>query len=136
MTTEEQLLDEIDKMMDRAVDRIFELSQQNLIDDGRVDTGTMLKTANVNRLRLDKEIVYPAEYSDIIEFGRHPGTYPPIDPLIRWVRRKLEVKDDKAARRIAFAIANSIKKRGIEGTNFMQRAINQGLQEFNLGGAI
>ncbi|MCB7129474.1 MAG: hypothetical protein J3T61_08055, partial [Candidatus Brocadiales bacterium] len=46
--------------------------------------------------------------------GRHP--FPPTrqgSPLRRWVRRRLGIQDDKEAGRVAFAIAKSIKRRGL-----------------------
>ena len=46
--------------------------------------------------------------------GRHP--FPPTrqgSPLRRWVRRRLGIQDDKEAGRVAFAIARSIKRRGL-----------------------
>jgi hypothetical protein len=46
--------------------------------------------------------------------SRHP--FPPTrqgSPLRRWVRRRLGIQDDKEAGRVAFAIARSIKQRGL-----------------------
>ncbi len=123
---------EVDKLMDDYVDEVFRLSQEKLIAMGKIDTGTMLKTANVNRKFLEKEIVYPAVWSDIIEFGRAPGTMPPVDALINWVRRKLNVKSEKEARRIAFAIAIAIKQRGLEPFPYIQPSILQANAKFGL----
>lgn len=129
---EDVILEEIDKEMNLFIDRVFELSQQRLVDDGKIDTGTMFKTANINREFLEKEIVYPALYADIIEFGRHPGSMPPVEPLVKWVKRKLGITNDKKALNIAWGIAVEMKKRGLEGTFFLQQSIDQATSELNL----
>lgn len=129
---EQIVLQEINKMMDEFVDRIFELSQRALIDDGKIDTGTMFKTANVNRQFLDKEIVYPALYSDVIEYGREPGQMPPPKALENWVRRKLGVKGENEIKRVSFAIAQKIKERGTDPSYFMRNSITKARAEFNL----
>jgi len=128
----EVVLKEIDKEMDNFIDRVFELSQRTLIDEGKIDTGTMLKTANVNRKFLEKEIVYPALYSDVIEYGRNPGTMPPPMALNKWVRRKLNVSNETEIRNISFAIATAIKNRGIEPLQFLRNSIDKARGEFNL----
>ena len=65
---EDVVLNEINNVMDKVVDRIFQLSQERLIEDNKIDTGTLLKTANVNRKFLDKEITYFFSYSVIFSF--------------------------------------------------------------------
>ena len=126
------ILEEIDKEMDKFADRIFELSQQRLVDDGKIDTATMFKTANINRKFLEKTIVYPALYSDIINYGRHPGSMPPVEPLIKWVSRKLGITDIKKAKNVAWSIAIEIKRRGLEGTFFLDQSIDQATAELKL----
>lgn len=129
---EEVILEEINKVMDDFIDRIFELSQENLIEDGKIDTGTMLKTANVKRKFLDKEIIYPVIYAESIEYGRVPGTMPPSSALEKWVRRKLGLSNELQIKRTAFAIAKAIKKRGTQPTYFLRRAIAKAKAEFDL----
>ena len=123
VSEERQLLEELDKKMDVIVDAIFAQSQQNLIRINKVDTGNLLKIANINRKFLEKEIVYPAPYADSVEFGRAPGSMPPSRSLEKWVRRKLGVKDKKV-KGVAFAIARSIEKRGMAQAKFLQPAID------------
>jgi len=129
---EQVVLEEINKVMDNFIDRIFELSQENLIEDGKIDTGTMFKTANVKRKFLHKEIIYPALYAESIEYGRVPGTMPPSQALEKWVRRKLGLTNEVQIRRAAFAIAKAIKKRGTQPTYFLRRAISKARAEFDL----
>jgi hypothetical protein len=126
------ILDEIDAKMTEFALRVFSLSQQNLIDDGKVDTGGLLQTGNVSIGNyLHKTIVYPAIYADVVNSGRNPGTTPPpASALHDWVRRKLGVRDEKEVKQISYAISKSIGERGIAPTFFFDNAVNQAVGEF------
>lgn len=134
-TAEQQVLQIVDEHLNDFIDRVFQLSQENLVEDNKIDTSNLLRTGNVNKQFLKKEIVYPAPYADDVEFGRTPGTMPPPDALIRWVQRKLGIGDEKEARRVAFAVALSIKRRGIQAVFYLDRAFKQAKREFGLKGA-
>jgi hypothetical protein len=60
-------------------------------------------------------------YAAIIEFGRRWGRRPPIEPLAQWAMRKLGLTA-KEARSAAFAIANSMAKKGIPGKHVIQNS--------------
>jgi hypothetical protein len=125
-------LSEIDALMDEIVDKVFEKTQQNLVDDGKIDTGTLIQTGNINREFLYKQIVYPAEHASVVNYGREAGaTPPPVAPLITWVRRKLSVKNDKEAKSIAFAISKAIHQRGIVPTFFVENAVEEVIREYD-----
>lgn len=68
----------------------------------------------------------PAKYADVVERGRRAGR--PMPPsgvgsgLWLWVRRKLRVPEGEA-RGVAFVIARSIKKEGIEGKHMFRDAL-------------
>lgn len=62
------------------------------------------------------------EHVQFAKYGRGPGKQPPIDPLIKWVKRVGIVKNDKEARGTAFAIAKSIAKKGTK--NYVPNAPN------------
>lgn len=128
---EDVVLQEIDKLMDNFANRVFQISQEKLVNDGKIDTGTLMKTANVERSFLRKKIVYPAKYASDVEFGRTAGTMPPVEPLQKWARRKLGV-DEKKAKGLGWAIAVTIKKRGVLPSPFLQPAIEQAKAEFGL----
>ncbi len=115
-------LDAMDEFMDNIVDEIFAKSQENLVRDGKVDTANLLKSGNVNRRYLEKEIVYTAPHAEAVEFGRSPGIMPPPDALIKWCERKLGV-NPKEAKNVAFAVALAIKQRGIEPSPYLRPAI-------------
>ena len=127
---EDVILQEIDKELDTFIDTVFSRSQQRLIDEGKVDTANLLKSGNVTRKFLEKQITYSAPYSDVIEYGRFPGSMPPPEALEKWVRRKLGVRNEKEVKRVAFTIAMAIKKRGMDGTFFLTQSLDQTELEF------
>ena len=63
----------VNEIMDDIIDRIFELSQERLIEDKKIENGTLMKTDNVNRRFLEKEIVYKNLYDEFVELGRNKG---------------------------------------------------------------
>lgn len=123
---EQEIMQEMDAWMDDFADRVFELSQKNLVLEGKIDTGNLLKTGNLNRQFLKKEIVYSAQYAINVHDGRARGTMPPVEPLIKWARRKLGAENPRAA---GWAIAMSIKERGIQPTPFLLNALQQAKAE-------
>ena len=126
------ILDEVDKLMEEIADKCFELTQNNLVDDGKIDTGALLQTANINKEYLYKQIVYPAEYAEVVNYGRTAGaTPPPVAPILKWVKRKLGVTNDKEAQSLAFAICKSISQRGIMPTFFIERAVDEVTNEYS-----
>ena len=123
---------EFNDKLQEITDFIFTTSQENLVEAGKVDTGFLLKTGNVNRGFLRADIVYPAVYAEAVHYGRVDGFMPPVDPIQKWVTRKLGVKNQNEARSIAFAIAKSIEKRGIPAFPFLDRAVESAVQKFGV----
>jgi len=115
----------VNEKMDEIADDIFANSQRNIVDFKIVDEGTLLKTANINRYFLHKEIVYQVPYADEIEFGRLPGSQPPLEPIKDWVRRKQIATEEKDINRIAWAIVKDIKENGKTPRPFLSPAIEQ-----------
>ena len=122
---ERELLQALDIRMDEVVDQIFADSQNNIVSQGIIDEGTLLKSGVIKRKFLEKEIVYQVPYADTIEFGRTPGTMPPVTPIANWVKRHGMAKTDTQAKSIAFAIANKIKKEGTQPRPFLGPAVEK-----------
>ena len=120
---EKKLLETIDSKLDEITDNVFTNSQENIVQKGIVDEGTLLKSGNITRKFLEKTITYGALHSDVIEFGRLPGTMPPLEPIKDWVRRKGLARDEKRISRIAWAIIQDIKKEGQTPRPFLSPAI-------------
>ena len=129
---EDVVEEEILKFINNIADEIFAESQQNLVRDGKIDTGTLLKSGNINRLKDGAEIVYIAPYADDVEFGRLPGSMPPSDRLEKWVRRKLGV-DRSKSKGVAFAVARAIKERGIQPAPYLRPAADKVLVQSRFG---
>ena len=114
----------VDSELNRVAADMFSKSQENLIKNGSVDTGEVLKTANINSKFLEKEIVYPAQHSSYIEYGTHPHFMgrKGITALQGWAQRKLG-KNEKEAKSMAFAIAKTIEKEGMTARPFLRSAL-------------
>jgi len=65
----------------------------------------------------------PAVYGYAVEFGQPPGTRPPVDELEYWVIRKLGV-DPAAAQGVAYAIAETIYRKGTQGAFMFKRGFD------------
>lgn len=116
----------INDLVRDLADKIFLKSQENLIEDGSIDTGFLLRSSPGPIKQGEGYLIhYNAPYADVIDKGRRPGTGVPVEELISWVRRKLKVKNEKEAKRVAFLISQKIKSRGIKGTEFFTRAVEQ-----------
>lgn len=67
----------------------------------------------------------PADvYAGPVEDGTRPHM-PPTSALLLWVKKKLQVSDEKAAQSIAFAIAKTIARRGTKGVHMFEKAFAQ-----------
>jgi hypothetical protein len=65
-------------------------------------------------------VASPLEYAVYVELGTKPH-FPPIEPLIDWVRVKFH-KSEEEARGIAFLVARKIAERGTLGVGMFNRA--------------
>jgi hypothetical protein len=121
----DEILKLIDEKLDEIADEIFANSQQNIVDKQIVDEGTLLKSGNINRSFLNKTIIYNTPYADSIEYGRLPGSMPPVESIKGWVKRKGIANDEKDINRISWAIAQDIKKNGTEPRPFLEPAVEK-----------
>lgn len=122
-TASQDFLKKADKKLDEIANELFRDSQENIVKKGVIDEGTLLKSGNINRKFLEKEIVYSAPHAKWIEYGTEPH-FPPIAPLEAWAKRKLGL-NDKEAKSAAFGIANKINEEGSEPKPFLREAVNQ-----------
>lgn len=72
-----------------------------------------------------------AQYAYNIEFGRKPGKGIPLEPLTLWVRRKVGVSDERAARSMAFAISRKAKRQGLAPKPFIEPTFIAALPAIN-----
>lgn len=126
MANDSQVLDAIDSFMDDVVDEIFSLSQMNLVKNGSVDSGQLLKSGAVNRKFLEKEIVYTAPQAIWIEFGTHPHPVSKSgrENLKKWFIRKLGLTE-KEAESASWGLANRIRMEGSQAKPFLRPALDE-----------
>lgn len=119
ITNEEEFCSELSSLITQMV---FSKSQENIINNESVDEGTLLKSGSFKIIGREGLINYNAPQSVPVELGSNPH---PVSPSVLegWVRRKLAVQDPKEAKRISFAIANTIKKVGVAPKPFMLPAL-------------
>jgi hypothetical protein len=119
-------------------------------DPKPVDRGTYRRSFEVHDLPDGAVFLNSSPYGEIVERGRRPGRWPPIDKIEQWVRRKFRVQlgqfksrrktvverrfvvlrrkvtlasqRDREVRSIAFLVARKIARRGIEGKRVLFRA--------------
>lgn len=74
-------------------------------------------------------------YAYFVDQGRRPGKYPPVAPIDRWVVTKglKGIRNDKgqfiSRKSTVFLIRRSIGMYGFQGTNFIQKAIDNSLNK-------
>ncbi len=62
--------------------------KQELTKVKGVDTGQARQSIHGEVERLEGQVKANALHASIIEYGRKPGTYPPSEPIRRWLARK------------------------------------------------
>lgn len=126
---------------------IFSKSQENLVrkmpwgdnkyhntkgkkDTVITDTSDLLISGVPPYWENDTRIVfrYDAPQSEWVEYGTPPHM-PPVDPLIKWAKRKLR-KKGKDAVRMAWAIAYKIKREGMLPHPFIRPAVDSARQKY------
>lgn len=118
---EKAIPEETQVFIEDFANTLFAESQKQLATHNTIDRGTLLKTGRVQHRVLESEVSYPAPHAMAIEYGRAPGTMPPVNAIEGWVNRKLSVGKDSHS--VAWAIATKIKDRGTQAQPFARPAI-------------
>lgn len=66
-------------------------------------------------------VASPPAYAQYVELGTKPH-FPPIEPLMDWVRVKFALSDEDEIRSAAFRVARAISLRGTLGVGMFNRA--------------
>lgn len=66
-----------------------------------------------------------APYSNVVDKGRRPGKYAPVDKLQEWVKWKFGISNPKQLKQATFLINRKIKEKGIDGTKFFSNAVDK-----------
>ena len=109
------------KMKEFGRDYVKILTRE-LLRAGKNSSGRLIRSIDY-RLVEDAEIIRmeitAEKYLEWVDKGRKPGSYPPIKPLIQWV------KIQGLNTGVAFAIQKTIFKFGIKPTNVIQKVVNE-----------
>jgi hypothetical protein len=101
-----QQLEEVGKKIIEELKNIF--FENNLNDSGEAMYSLEYKveghTLKINGL---KRVLF-------LQFGREPGTFPPVDVIRKWVESKLNITGDKEINQVAFLIGRKIKEKGTD----------------------
>ena len=142
-----------EKALADYADRVVERARKNLNTNGfaRKNNRKINSTGNLSRglgyrvgsnnVGTKVEFTSKEGYGAIVEEGRRKGSMPPLAPLMKWIENKgirvrktiksaggqkvsqFVQKTPKSLRQAAYAMALSIKRRGIPSTNFMGDAM-------------
>jgi len=75
------------------------------------------------------EIYSDCPYAEYPETGTRPHM-PPVEPLKLWVRRILNIADEKEAESVAWAIAKTIAKYGTKAKPYFRPGIEENIPKF------
>lgn len=142
-------------ILKKLSDEIVEVAQKNLgatrtvkgangksYKRRAVDTGTLRRSLNATIRNSANSYVInfgakgnAAKYFRAVNDGRRKGSFPPLDPILRWAgRKKLRLRnekggfvktDAKAMKQIAYKVAAKIKREGIAPFPFYTDAITE-----------
>jgi hypothetical protein len=98
-----------------------------IVDKTPVDTGAMKNAWRVVDVDNGAHLLNDAPYAGVIEKGARPHTVSAEGraSIQRWVKRKLQIRDDKEAEGIMWAIVKKIEKEGYKGTFAVQNSMEE-----------
>lgn len=120
---EQKYKDAINRAISFALIRTRSEAIKNINKNRSVNTGQLrAKIAMVHKKEaLVGDVLSEQNYSSAVEFGRKPGSFPDIQAITWWVKRK-KIGVPKNQQSIAFAIAKSISRKGVKPRPFMHSA--------------
>ena len=106
------LKEKLDKLYDKYGNSIVKRMIQKMNQLNLNASGKAAKSLKYERMP-DGLAIYGQEYFEQIDKGRRPkNKRPPLQPIFRWVQRRMAGEDAKEARRVAFAVQQTIAERG------------------------
>lgn len=106
------LKDKLNTLYDKYGKSIIKRMIQKMNQMDLNASGRAAKSLKYEKLP-DGLAIYGEEYFEQIDKGRMPNnSRPPLQPIFQWVQRRMAVDDAKEARRVAFAVQQTIAERG------------------------
>lgn len=90
-------------------------------------TTTIVRTPYQMVGKISSSMRRPNVYIFVLNAGVRPGQgkQPPSDRLVPWVVQKGLARDSKDAKKVAYLIARSIKRKGIKSLSFQWRGLSE-----------
>jgi hypothetical protein len=114
----------LESILSKYGDSVIKTAISKLIQLGKVASGRLKKSLGYEIVKTSTSYqlhFIGEDYLDEVENGRKPGKMPPVGKIQQWMQYKgLPEKDNKS---VAFLIARSIGKNGIEPTQFLRKSI-------------
>lgn len=103
--------------MQRSTQKVKNAIQNNITSKGITFQGSLRRSVQINTATFDRGVVGVGErYGAVVEFGRRPGSMPPVEPIERWASIKL------GAPGAGFVIARKIKQQGTKAQPYVEPA--------------
>lgn len=100
------------------------------------DTGALINSISVSTKVNGNDFIISMtleDYWKYIEYGRQPGSFPPVDKLVSWVERKIPNPNPIPSQnnriptpnQIAYLVGRKIFEQGIEAKPYLQETIDE-----------
>ena len=101
--------------------RIQARARRLLRVQGAIFTGRLRSSINIRYTRdgLGAVIGTNVNYAGAVEFGREPGSWPPVGAMIEFVRKKIVARPKKLVNQIAYLIGRKIFREGTEARPYL-----------------
>lgn len=128
----------LQEVLTEYAERLRNQYQDNLIMDDKLASGKLLNSVEYLIEKGGNEISVALKLEDYwkwVENGRGPGKFPPMDKILDWIKVKPVVPDERSGRlptekQLAFLIGRKISEEGVEGTNDLQRAVDEITEQY------
>jgi hypothetical protein len=87
-----------------------------------VNTGELKNSVNTKMFPIGAIVSINAPHASFMEHGTRPH-FPPLGPMMNWVRQKGIVSGEKEIKKVAFLISKSISIHGIKPRFFVKKSI-------------
>lgn len=128
----------LQEVLTEYAERLRNQYQDNLIMDDKLASGKLLNSVEYLIEKGGNEISVSLKLEDYwkwVENGRGPGKFPPMDKILDWIKVKPVIPDERSGRlptekQLAFLIGRKISEEGVEGTNDLQKAVDEITEQY------
>lgn len=114
--------DNLRRVLGEIANEIRNEYQDKLIRDDKIASGHLLNSVDYKVVSDDRSItveLHLADYYKWVEEGREPGSFPPPDAILEWIKVKPVLPDGRSGslpteQQLAYLIGRKIAEEGIE----------------------